>query len=113
MSKPLALDPKETRELIALVLTSAKALGAALDDNKIDIKDALKLLPILRQIKPAFEGIAKIPEELKQLDQEQVKLLAQDFAKDFDLPNDQIEGLIEISLEIGLNLLVLILGLRK
>jgi len=111
--KFLALEPKETKELIGFILSTANALTSALEDGKIDIKDALKFLAPLRKIKGAFEGIGKIPEEAKAMDQAQIRELAEYFAQEFDLPNDQIEAMIETSVEVGLNLLVLILGFSK
>ncbi len=107
------MEPQETKELVRLVLVSVKALQEALADGKVSITDALKLLPVLKQIKPAFDGIQKIPAELKALDAETVKALVQEFQGGLDLPNDAIEGMIEVAFEVGLNIVMLLAHLDK
>lgn len=107
------MEPKETKELVRLVLISVKALQEALSDGKVSVTDALKLLPILKQIKPAFEGIQRIPAELKELDPATVKSLVDEFQGGLDLPNDAIEGMIEIAFEVGLNIVMLLANLDK
>lgn len=61
-------DIKDTKELIRLVAVLAKAFKQANADGKINALDIGSLIQVIPTIAPALNGIASIPEELKDLD---------------------------------------------
>jgi len=107
------MDVKETKEVIRFGLSLGNALRKAMEDGNINLLDALKFLPVLRELKPAIEGAKKIPAELKDLDEaEKAELLAY-FKKEFELKDDELEAKVEMALEVGLSLSKLALGFLK
>lgn len=64
---------KETKELFKALGVLAKAAGEALEDGKLDFKDAFKLAKIdFNALKDGFSDMKEIPEELKDLSKEEL-----------------------------------------
>ncbi len=107
------MDIKETKELVRFGMNLGNALQAAMEDNKIDFMDTIKFLPVLKDLKPAIDGIMSIPEELADLSNEEKEELM-DFCKsEFDLEDDELEAKIEMGFDVGITLLHLALDLKK
>lgn len=93
---------KETLEFLDFAFDTADAVQAAInDDGKITLKDAPKFFGPLWKMPAAIGGLQEIPKELADLTpDERAEILA--FAKRrFDLPDDELEVLIEQTLESG------------
>lgn len=104
---------KETKELVKFGLVLGKALAEALADGKVDLTDALKFLPVLRELKDAVEGIDQVPTELKDLDDAEKKELLEYIKGEFDLENDEVEAKCEEALTAATSLVYLAYGLVK
>jgi len=86
---------KETKELLEFGFKMQKAIVAAASDGKVDLTDAPLFFPPLMASVKAFGGIQGVSAELLNLDDVEKKELL-DFAREsFDLPDDQLEMLIE------------------
>lgn len=104
---------KEFKDVVRFGLKLGQALQGALEDGSINIMDALKFLPVLKELQSAVQGANKIPAELKDLDEKEKDELVAYFQKEFDLPNDAMEHMIEMSVQVGFSLLQLGLGFVK
>lgn len=70
--------------------------GSILSDGKVDLKDLPDLFKALNEIRKLTEvDYDKALEQLKTLTTEQRAELGAEFAKEFDLPADQLEKKIE------------------
>jgi hypothetical protein len=67
---------QETVELLDAVRDLVDALDVCLEDGKLSLADLPRLFPLLKTLETASEGISKIPEELKDLDAEEIHEIA-------------------------------------
>ena len=109
----MAVGIKELKELVKFGLKLGEALGKALEDGKINLVDALKFLPVLKDLKIALEGASEIPAELKDLDEAELQELKVFIKDEFNLPDDALEAKIEMGLEVAVSLISLALGFKK
>ena len=95
---------QETKELLEFGFNLQDAVTKSLSDGKINLLDAPKFLGVIRSAGSAFSGIQKIKAELADVSvSEKEELMA--FARErFDLPNHQLEVLIEDTIEEVLDL---------
>jgi hypothetical protein len=93
---------KETTELLGFLFDLADATQASIkDDGKITFTDVPKFLAVAWKAPLAFGGIQEVPKELKELDDEGREAIIEFVRRRFDLPNDQLETLIEDTLATG------------
>jgi hypothetical protein len=104
---------KETKELVGFGILTVKAVFNSLADGKIGFEDAWRMIEVLQKAQPALEGVAIIPEELKDLDGPEVDELKKYILTEFDIPNDALEYVIEDALMIGLALARLYSKVKK
>jgi hypothetical protein len=95
-------DIKETKEALAFVLSLGNALGTTLADGKITLSEAPQFMGALMAAPAAFQGLTEVPAELKDLDDAEKAELMAFVQSEFDIPNDQIEGVIEEGLALAL-----------
>jgi hypothetical protein len=107
------MDMKETKELVRFSLKLGQALQSALEDGNINLMDAIKFIPVLKDLQAAIAGAAKIPAELKDLDETELQALTEYVKEEFDIPNDELESKIEMGLDVGLHLIKLAMGFMK
>lgn len=91
---------KETKEVVELLLSLGEAAGLALEDLDIGLRDALRIFDALRAAAPAIEGAEKIPAELaawSTADSAELKAVA----VKFDIPQDNIEAVVEAALTVA------------
>jgi hypothetical protein len=104
---------KETKEVIDLVIALAKGIESALEDGKIELTDALALIPAVMKAPAAFGDAAKIPAELKDLSEGEHAALVAWAKAELDLKDDKAEEQIELAISVGLQLCKLVLSLKK
>lgn len=104
---------KELGEFLSCVAAFANASGKALEDGKISIGDVAYLMPALLKLPSAIEGFAELKVEFKDLDQAELAVLKDQFAKDFDLPQESVEAAVEQGFEVAVMLVKLVSDLRK
>lgn len=90
----------ELKELLAFGFKLQKAIMGSLEDGKINVVvDAPKFFPALLAAPKAFGGINLVMKEIADLtDEERAELVAY-VSEEFDLSNDQLEYLIEDTLD--------------
>lgn len=95
---------QETIELLEFGFNLQEAVTKSLSDGKINLLDAPRFLGVIKSAGSAFSGIQKIKSELADVSvSEKQELLA--FARErFDLPDNELEILIEDTLEEVLDL---------
>lgn len=93
---------KETLELLGFLFDLADATQASVkDDGKITFSDVPKFLSVAWKAPMAFGGLQEVPREFKTMSAEgRAEVL--DFVRlRFDLPDDQLELLIEDTIASG------------
>jgi len=92
----------ETKDAIAFIASFGNAMGQSLEDGKFELGEYINFIPSLIKLPEAISGINKLPDELRNItDEERAELLA--FIKDqLDLPQDATEELLEDSLETAI-----------
>jgi len=102
MEKKLGI--KETKEFLGFVLGLANATGKALEDGQVTLADIRFLIGVFADAGPAFDGLSAIPSEWKDLDKSEQEEIKQFVIKEFDIPQDKIEEIIERALVVGISL---------
>lgn len=98
---------EETTELVRFVLAVAEAVDKSLADGSFDFMDVVEFLDALRLANGAFNDIAKVPGELKDLDETERAFLF-DIIEEFDADQDKAEEILETALRVGLDIAALI-----
>lgn len=94
----------QSSELLLWAFAFIKAFGASLADGKISFVDLPNFIGVMASSSAAFGGIESVFAELKDLsdeEKEEIMVLAR---AEFDLPDDQLELLIEDSFDAALDL---------
>jgi hypothetical protein len=89
----------ELRELLRFAFAMQNAIKEVLEDKKVNVLDAFKFVPVLPTIKPAFEGLGNPIERLRELTPDERQILHDELIQEFDIPNDAIEALVEMTIE--------------
>lgn len=106
------LGIQETNDLLTFVGSFASTSAAVLEDGKVSLFELALFFESATLVKPAIDGIKQVPAELADLTDEEKKVLVENFATRFDLPNDRAEALTEKGLALGLSLVQFIAELR-
>lgn len=101
---------KETKDVVVAVAKFGNAGGKALEDGKVSITDAVYIYEPLQAISAAVEGIGNVPAELADLDAAELKDLEATFAREFDLPQDGIEAVVEKAVSVARGFVELVLS---
>jgi len=105
-------DIKETKEMIKFVCAIANGAGNALEDGEVGWEDAMFIMDGLLSAPAAFDGADNIPAELADLSEAEVDELIECINEELDLPQDEIEGVLEDMLAVGVELFDLILRIK-
>lgn len=90
----------ELKELLAFGFKLQKAILSSLEDGKVNVLlDAPKFLPALLAAPKAFGGINQVLKEIGDLTDAERAELVEYVSTEFDLADDQLEYLIEDTLE--------------
>lgn len=89
---------KELRELLLFVFTIHKAIAEVLEDKKVKIWEVFKFSQVLPTIEPAFEDLGNPVDRYNSLTAEEKQELYQSLRQYFDIPNDELETLVESSI---------------
>lgn len=94
---------KELKELVVFIGAFASAADKATQDG-LGVEDIAHFVPSLMLAPEAFKGIDAAKLEVTNLDEAELLELKNAFATELDLVDDQLEGLVEEALTIGLQL---------
>jgi hypothetical protein len=99
---------KETTDLVMAVISLANGVGQAVaDDGKIDVTDTVYLIEFMGSLPAAASGAEKIPGEIENMtDEQRTDLIALVKAK-FDIPQDNVEEVLEDALTVAEDLVCL------
>ena len=93
---------KETKEMLGLVIAVGNGVGASLNDNKISIFDLRHFVNALNVSKAAVDNAKNIPKELKDLDEKEKQELVEYVKTTFDIPQDNVEIVVEKALAVAI-----------
>jgi hypothetical protein len=97
----MSVGIKETKELVKFMLGLGNSLDKALDDKKISVMDVPLFMGVFMDMAPAFDGIAKVPAEIKDLSAEEMAELSAFVQQEFDIKSDRTEAIIEGALMLA------------
>lgn len=102
MNQPL----KELKEFLVFAFTLQAVLTDFIKSGKKGGSigkwlQAFKFMPLVPTVQPAFEGLGNPLDHYKALTKEEKEELHQYFIDEFDLPNDQVEHLIEDAIGVA------------
>lgn len=69
------LGIENVKEVLKLGFAIGKGYKEAMEDGQVDASDIAVVIPIIKEIGPAFDGIKQVPKEIKDLDSEEAKEL--------------------------------------
>ncbi len=97
----MSLDPKfdsvkNIIEVCEFGFSLQKSIHSALEDGKVTIWDTPKFVSTFTKLGPAINDVKLVPTEI-DTDEERA-LVLEYFKGEFDLPNDELEALIEDTL---------------
>jgi hypothetical protein len=102
---------KELSEAVKFVCSVATAISDSMEDGKISVGDAAKILPLLYQLPSAMDGLSDVIDEVSDLGEDEIAQIEKIIKEDLDLPDD-IESYISDAIDISLNLYYLIKRMR-
>lgn len=108
----MAKDQKELKEALSFICALANSIGDVAEDGKVTLKDVTYLVQLLYKIPSAVDGMADIPSEVSEMDEEAIAALGQMVKNELDLPQDKIEQAIEDGIDICLRLYALALKMK-
>lgn len=104
---------ENTKELLTAVLELGNAFGVSLEDGKISLGDLTNFIGAAQAMPAAIGGMGEIKKELGDLDEaEKAELLAH-AVDTFDIPQEKVEALVEVSLKAGFMILDIIAMFRE
>lgn len=103
---------KELKEALGFICALANSIGKMAEKGKPTLSDMVHLAPLMYKIPSAVDGIDQVPQEMKELSEEDLKELVQMIKDDLELPQEKIEMALEASLDIALKLYALAQKLR-
>lgn len=99
---------KETKEVLELFFSLAKAVSTSLSDGTVGVFDLAHFFKVIGYIAPAFNDSELIIKELKDLDEKEKAELILFVQEKFDIENDTIEKYIEMALIAMVNFIPVI-----
>jgi hypothetical protein len=95
------LATKETREVLDFALSLARGLGLSLEDGSVSLGDVLNFMEAFQRANAALDNVAGVLPELQSMTDADRQALVK-AVDQLDLPNDQIELIVEKALKAGL-----------
>jgi len=95
---------KETKEVVEFFVRLLNWISYALEDKKVEFVDVLALAPSVLAARAAFENLDEIPKEISHLSEKDKDDLINFIRDELDLEDDMIEGKIEYTVQLALEL---------
>lgn len=109
----MALGVKETKDIVVAVAKWASAGGKVVEDGKVSLADIAYCYEPLTAMGEAVEGASQVPAEVLDLDAAELSELHAVLVKEFDVPQDGVEAVVEKALVVAKGLAELVLSFRK
>lgn len=103
MGDVMKTQMQELKELLAFGYGLGNAVGAALEDGKIEIREATLLIPVAMTAPEAFSGAGEGIEAFKNLTETQATELKDHLKSTFDIPQDEVEEKFEAALGLAID----------
>ena len=103
----------ETKDVLKFVISIGQALYKAFEDGKFTWGDYIHFLPTIGTLFPALSGIEQVPEELRDLSDEEFTELVEYFKSEFNIPDKIVEEIVELSIDTAANLFEIIKLIKK
>lgn len=94
-TKQLIHNMKETKELLSFIFSLIYATDRAFEDKKFTTADIFKYTGAVKKLPAGLSGIEKIPNEVKNINEETLNELRVFIIEEFNLTNDKQEEVIE------------------
>ena len=104
---------KETKEVLAFVLSLANAAGNASADGEVTFGDITELYKPLTKAMTALNGMGEVASEMGELSQDEMDELVAYVKEELDLPQDGIESMVESGMDVVLKLYKLVSSFKK
>lgn len=102
--EPIKVGFTETKQALDLAIALGKGIEASLEDEKLDFKDIPNFIPAFMILFKVIEGAEDIPMEFSVASPEEVEELKAYVKANLDLEDDRIEGFIEDSFKVLLDI---------
>jgi len=86
---------KEIVDVMDVGFALYEAIKKSKADGKITVTDALNFFPVVQELPEAIKDFDTIPAGWKDAEDADRTFFADHFKAELDLPNDEVEGLIE------------------
>ena len=93
---------KETKELVKAMLMLGNSAGMALADGKFDWSELGLFVAPLGSLPAALSGLQDLPKEWQDMDDSERDELMKYVQDEFDIPQDNIEEMVEKALQAGI-----------
>lgn len=95
MAKSKKIGTENIKGILKEALLLATPIMKALDDGRIELTELFSIVPRLMSIPKIVSLSKQALKELKDLNAEESRGIAQYFEKQFNIPSDELEGVIE------------------
>lgn len=115
MENEVSYDIKNTKEVLVLAFSIGGAFKAANADGKIGYEDIGQLMTVIPSFGSAFEDIAKVPAELKDMSAEEAQELRMMITEKFGALVDEAKLVeqVNLGLEAMVCLYKFVMSLKK
>ena len=86
---------KEVIDVMDVGFAIYDGVKATMADGKVTWTDTMNVLPIARELPEAIKGFDTIPDSFKDAEEADRTYFTEHFKTELDLPNDELEALIE------------------
>lgn len=93
--KPIVFTMKETKELLSFIFSLIYATDKSFEDGKFSTSDIFKYTGAVKKLPAGLSGIEKIPNELKNVNEETLNELRQFIIEEFNLVDENKEEVVE------------------
>lgn len=104
---------KETKDVVIAMAKFGNAAGETLADGRATLTDLVHFYAPVAAMGPAVEGIGAVPAELADIEAAELADLQATFAREFDIPQNVAETLVEKSIDAAARFVALVLEFRK
>lgn len=98
----------ETKELAGFLCSLGNAIGKSVDDGDFGFTDVIHFVDALKKAFAALSNLGEIATEMVDLSGDERRELQEYIIKEFDIPQDTAEIIVESGLDIALDLFALI-----
>ena len=102
-----------TQKAVVAIAVLANSIGKVLEDGKVGITDLVHVYAPIAAINTALKDFKQIPAQIRDLDTAELAQLRETFIREFDLPQDGIEAVVEQAVDVTARLIEIVLTLKK